>query len=168
MTDLLERAGFKVRHSMDVCVSTSCRLDGRAQGGAADTMRHRRDVPDAYCDEEIEPALHLTRRAICRGLFRKVWSGSGEVDRLLSRLRVPQAQSSRLFDPASGFGDAWQQICAASPALRSRTRLRPSELPRQIRLAKMIVRHLRLAAPSRSSARADTSRPAELFDAAFS
>jgi len=54
---------------MDVCVSTSCRFDGRATGGAADTMRYRHAIPDAPCDEEIEPALQATRRAYVKELF---------------------------------------------------------------------------------------------------
>jgi hypothetical protein len=72
LTEALDRAGFKVRHSMAVSVSTSCRLDGRAQGGAADTMRLRHAAPDSPCDDDLEPALKATRRALYRGILRKV------------------------------------------------------------------------------------------------
>jgi cellulose synthase/poly-beta-1,6-N-acetylglucosamine synthase-like glycosyltransferase len=73
LTSALNRAGFKTRHSMDVYVSTSCRFEGRATGGAADTMRYRHGVSDAPCDHDIEPALQATRRALCKGILRGRW-----------------------------------------------------------------------------------------------
>src|SRR5215813_1206064 len=45
----------------------------RANGGAADTMRYRRLIPDAACDADLEPALQTLRRAIMRGFWRKAW-----------------------------------------------------------------------------------------------
>src|ERR1700759_866164 len=72
-TAILEEKGLRVRPPLDVSVLTSCRLNGRATGGAADTMRHRRDVPNAPCDDELEPALATLRRAVMRGLF---WRGN--------------------------------------------------------------------------------------------
>ena len=36
-------------------------------------MRHRHAVPDAPCDEDIEPALQATRRALCKGFLRERW-----------------------------------------------------------------------------------------------
>lgn len=144
LTGALDRAGFKVRHSMDVCVMTSCRFEGRAIGGAADTMRHRHAVPDAPCDEEIEPALQVTRRALYKGTLRKRWSNGPTARAWPAGLTVPN-EIAGLFDGKHGeaFEDAWKTLCEFSPALKFRGTLRPSDLPRQIALAKMIVRRLR-------------------------
>jgi len=144
LTDALDRAGFKIRHSMDVCVSTSCRFDGRATGGAADTMRHRHAVPDAPCDKEIEPALQATRRALCKGILRERWTHGAAARAWPSALSV-SSEIAKLFDGtrACSFGDAWEAVCEHSQALKPAGPLRPSNLPRQIAIAKMIVRQLR-------------------------
>ena len=55
----------RVRHAPDITVVTSGRLDGRAAGGAADTMRLRCEVPESPCDERLEP--------VSRALFRYAW-----------------------------------------------------------------------------------------------
>jgi hypothetical protein len=143
LTETLDRAGFKVRHSMDVSVSTSCRFDGRATGGAADTMRHRHAVPDAPCDEEIEPALQATRRALLRGILRKRWTYGPGSRAWPASLAVPSEISS-LFDGRHSvpFKHAWEAVCDCSPVLSRPGPLRPSDLPRQISIAKMIVRQL--------------------------
>lgn len=133
-TDLLDRAGFRVRHSLDVSVTTSCRLDGRASVGAADTMRHRRDVPNAQCDAELEPALPTLRRAVLRGLLRKAWH-ERTFDVALRRRRQ-SSEVARLIAKNCSFNDALQELCMQHPA----TRLRPSDLPRQIAIAGFILR----------------------------
>jgi hypothetical protein len=144
MTGALDRAGFKIRHSMDVCVSTSCRFDGRATGGAADTMRHRHAVPDAPCDEDIEPALQATRRALCKGILRERWR-NGSTTRTWPAALPISSDIGKLFDGtrAHSFEEAWQAACGHGQALKPVGPLRPSELPRQIAIAKMIVRQLR-------------------------
>jgi hypothetical protein len=160
-TGLLDRRGFKVCHPLDVTVVTSCRLDGRACGGAADTMRHRRDVPDAECDAEIEPALKALRRAIMRGLLRKAWQ-DGRVERALQRFsHGPGLALAR----APSFNDAWDDLAAHHPDLKRGSPLRPSDLPRQIAAARLILRHLRAvdertAAPTGRSHRAVAFAPA--------
>ncbi len=145
LTKALERAGFKVRHSMNVCVSTSCRFDGRATGGAADTMRHRHAVPDAPCDEEIEPALRATRRALLKGKLRRRWL-NGSDGRPWPDGIVLSCEAVEMFDGTrrSSFEDVWEEVCEHSPPLKARSVLRPSDLPRQIAIAKMIVRQLRM------------------------
>ena len=143
LTETLDRAGFKVRHSMDVSVATSCRFDGRAMGGAADTMRHRHAVPDAPCDDEIEPALQATRRALLKGILRKRWIDGAGLRAWPTALAVPKEVCS-LFDGSrsSSFEDAWAAVCDCSSVLKRGCSLRPSDLPRQIAIAKIIVRHL--------------------------
>lgn len=164
LTVALDRAGFKVRHSMDVCVSTSCRFDGRAQGGAADTMRHRHQVPDAPCDDEFEPALQLVHRAIYKGVLRTLWSG--KFPRILpAELALTAEIAHGLTDPGIAFEDAWQTICLESPVLKRSRLLRPSDLPREIAMAEGIVRTLR--AKQKKIARDDTRHLGESLEAAF-
>ncbi|MDO9413292.1 MAG: glycosyltransferase [Pseudolabrys sp.] len=160
LTETLKRAGFKVRHSMDVSVSTSCRLDGRAQGGAADTMRLRHAEPDAPCDDDIEPALKTVRRAIYRGRLRKLLNGKP------APYNAPRAQ--RILDIAmqgmasdAVFDDVWQKLCRDTPALQLGGPLRPSQLPRQIAMANIVLRQLRLPVRSPKIVPGDTPLGAE-------
>jgi hypothetical protein len=149
LTYALDRAGFRVRHSMDVYVSTSCRLEGRARGGAAETMRYRHAVPDAPCDENMEPALQATRRALCRGILREQWT-NGPTARAWPSFLAVTTEIATLFDGrgACAFEDAWEAVRDSSEGLRTGSPLRPSDLPRQIAIAKMVVRQLRMS-PSR-------------------
>jgi hypothetical protein len=144
LTSALNRAGFKTRHSMDVYVSTSCRFEGRATGGAADTMRYRHGVSDAPCDHDIEPALQATRRALCKGILRGRWLNGPTAPPWPATL-VVSSEIACLFDGrrTCSFEDAWEAVCDRSQALKPTGPLRPSDLPRQITIAKMIVRHLR-------------------------
>jgi hypothetical protein len=155
LTGALDRAGFKVRHSMAVSVSTSCRLDGRAQGGAADTMRLRHAVPDAPCDDDLEPALQATRRAICRGQLRKLLDEAATPRGLPHRWRVAAAITDDLLRPGLEFHEAWQQLCRTSPILQRGAPLRPSDLPRQIAIARLILQQLRLPVSSPTTVPAD-------------
>jgi hypothetical protein len=168
LVEALNRAGFKVRHAMDVCVSTSCRFDGRARGGAADTMRHRHAVPDAPCDQNLEPALDATRRALCRRVLRVLWRAPGhELDVFLARLMVqPQSAASIQNGEPRGFADLWDRVSGESPVLARRQLLRPSDLPRQIAIAEMILRHLRARRPGAQTVPADTPRHGRWFAAA--
>ena len=141
-TAILEEKGFRVRHPLDVSVLTSCRLNGRATGGGADTMRHRRDVPNAPCDDELEPALATLRRAVMRGLLRR----ASEERKLGPAIERLYGEDWRPNCAASTFTDVWKQMEARHPKLRRGLPLRPSDLPRQIAVAKFILRHLRLKA----------------------
>jgi GT2 family glycosyltransferase len=156
LTETLARAGFKVRHSMDVSVSTSCRFEGRAAGGAADTMRHRHAVPDAPCDEELEPALQATRRALYRGVLRERWMNVPAA-RAWPAVLAELSEITALFDGerTCSFEEAWDAICDRTPAMKRGNPLRPSDLPRQIAIAKMIVRQLQLPARPRKIAQGD-------------
>jgi hypothetical protein len=139
-TAMLDRHGFKVRHALDVSVVTSCRLDGRAAGGAADTMRQRRDVPDAECDADLEPALPTLRRAIMRGLLRRAWENE-RIDIVLPRLARASDVAGTIYPT---FNDAWNAVCERRQDLQRGKSLRPSDLPRQIAIAQLILKHLRM------------------------
>lgn len=59
----LRAAGFRIRHPKDVRVLTSCRLEGRAPGGAADTLAHwiGRETSDRLTGlSPLEAALSTT------------------------------------------------------------------------------------------------------------
>lgn len=150
LTAALELAGLKVRHSMTVSVLTSCRLDGRAQGGAADTMRLRHEQTDAPCDGDLEPALQATRRAIYRGHLRRALQQRSALHLMPRRWNVSSAAMATLAESGVSFESAWRRICDDSPALRRGPALRPSELPRQITIARLILQQLRqrISAPT--------------------
>lgn len=148
LTASLEEAGFKVRHSLDVTVQTSCRLSGRATGGAADTMQRRLTDLDAPCDEDLEPALHLTRRALCRSFFRRAWRGDFDADTFSARVAIPPYLIPRLRAEEATFLEAWEAISVASSALSERRTLRPSELPREISAARLVLAALRTESPT--------------------
>ncbi|ABE37816.1 glycosyl transferase, family 2 [Rhodopseudomonas palustris BisB5] len=166
LTAALEHFGFKVRHSMAVSVSTSCRLDGRAQGGAADTMRLRHAETNAPCDDDLEPALQATRRAIYRGRLRRLLAERPKRPDLPRGWRISNATMELLTQPCVPFADAWQRISNDSPALRRGAPLRPSDLPRQIAIARMVLRQLRLEVSAPTIAPADISRHARRFEPA--
>ncbi|UDL95557.1 glycosyltransferase [Lichenihabitans sp. PAMC28606] len=141
----LGRAGFKVRHTLAVSVTTSARLDGRAVGGAADTMRFRHENPDAVCDADLEPAHLAWRRAFWKGYLRR-WH-HGEAHRPTARwafkLRLESAVADAIARENLLFDDLWAAVEAKSPRLRRRPALRPSELPAEIERAEAIIKRLR-------------------------
>ncbi|MCW6510898.1 glycosyltransferase [Lichenifustis flavocetrariae] len=145
LTRRLEASGFLVRHTMEVHVTTSCRFDGRAAGGAADTMRFRHENQDAPCDASFEPALAATRRALIKGRLRRRWglqpsfSQVGQMLALTDGILNTMAVSHR----ASGFDDFWEAVEALSPVLQRRHELRPSGLPNEIRRAEQVLRALK-------------------------
>ena len=133
LTRALELSGFKVRHSMKVCVQTSCRFDGRAIGGAADTMRLRHELPDAPCDDEMEPADHVVRRATIKGDLRHL-AEAGLLEQDANwvsylELQAREAIELRTTYSAHGFERFWLELNQASAPLKARTPVRPADLP---------------------------------------
>ena len=158
LTAALEEAGFKVRHSLDVTVQTSCRLSGRATGGAADTMQRRLSDLDAPCDDDLEPALHLTRRALVRSRFRTVWIGSRDEIDLALRLGISSDLIPRLRAEEATFLEAWYAVSEASPILTPRRTLRPSDLRREIVVARSVLAALRTDGPRTKASQDDRLR----------
>ncbi len=142
----LLRADARVRHDPDIVVVTSGRLDGRAPGGAADTMRERCAVPEAPCDPRLEP--------LRAALFRFAWGrrlrrlhATGRLARTglwAPWLRVPPLEAHRIAGLPT-LGAVLVAIEAASPLLAARP-LRPRALPRQIRAARLVLAGLRRGA----------------------
>lgn len=142
----------KVRHAPDIVVVTSGRLEGRAPGGAADTIRQRCEVPQSPCDLSLEP--------LPRALFRFAWRrrlralhASGRVDR--TRLWAPwlgiRAEEARTIARLPALGVILSAVEAASPLLASHP-LRPRQLATHIRLARAALRLVQgVARPARAA-----------------
>ncbi|AWN52887.1 glycosyl transferase [Methylobacterium sp. 17Sr1-1] len=163
----LLRADARVRHAPGLVVVTSGRLDGRAPGGCADTMRQRCAVPETPCDPRLEP--------LTRALFRYAWRrrlrslhGAGRLARTgawAPWLRVPPAEARRIAGLPT-LGAVLAAVEAASPLLAPRP-LRPRALPRHILAARLLLAGLRrggqgwrrLVAPKSGRAEALASLP---------
>ena len=133
----------RVRHEPTITVVTSGRLDGRAPGGAADTMKLRCDVPESPCDPRLE--------ALTSALFRYAWR------RRLRRLHVSgRIGRTHLWAPWLSIGGDEARAIArfetlglvlagierVSPRL-AYVPLRPAELPPRIRAAGLLLRVVR-------------------------
>ncbi|TGD98325.1 glycosyltransferase family A protein [Methylobacterium nonmethylotrophicum] len=153
----LLRADARLRHAPDIVVVTSGRLDGRAPGGAADTMRRRCDAPESPCDPRLEP--------LARALFRFAWGrrlrrlhAAGRLERTLlwaPWLGIGRGEARRIARLPT-LGARLAAIEGASPLLAFRP-LCPGVLPGQIRRARTVLAGLRLGA--RGLRRLATSGP---------
>jgi GT2 family glycosyltransferase len=129
----------KVRHDPSIEVMVSGRVEGRAPGGMADTMRRRIVRQDEFADEMAEPASDAFRRYSLRQRARSAWRGGTDLaladDLSLSPAKVAAALSCRYF------GGAWALLEAGSPVLRRRP-IRFTELPAEIETARSLLRGL--------------------------
>ena len=134
LAQALDDAGFLIRHSTAAAVTTSCRFDSRAPGGAGDTMRARHENLDAPCDSDVETADRLFRRARLRGLLRRRHAAGRLGDDLAwgDRLGLDRAAARAIATDRTPFARLWRRVEAESPALRLGKALRPSALAREI------------------------------------
>ncbi len=141
--EALRQANFVVRQDPGIVVTTSGRLEGRAVGGAADTMRLRCERPDSLCDDRLERLDRALRRVLWRRWLRRAYADDRlHAGRLWpSVLGLPSATAAAAAILPS-FSHAHAAIEAASPQLAYRP-LPPSRLPRQIRLAEFLLKALR-------------------------
>src|SRR5579863_5050994 len=139
--EALRRVDARIRHAPEVRVVVSGRIQGRAAGGMADTIRRRLVSSDETLDERLEPARMAAERARMRGYARQLRSAEKPSDRsidLLSlRSMVPVGQIKELLGSAR-FGEAWFQLESRSPALR-RLPVFLRDLPTQRRVAQAIL-----------------------------
>lgn len=141
----LKRMDARIRHSPDVRVVVSGRVDGRAVGGMADTIRRRLANSDEVMDERFEPARIATQRAWIRGLLRKIWGAGRSMPNraaLLSRLSSIVGLEIEPLFRLSYFGEAWAQLETHSPALR-KSQVRLSDLPNEMQIARTILESLK-------------------------
>lgn len=149
-----------VRHDPDILVVTSGRLDGRAPGGAADTMKLRCEVPDSPCDPRLEPLPRALFRFAWRRRLRRLHA-SGRLAR--TRSWAPwlglRADDARAIARLPTLGAVLAAVEAASPYLVYRS-LRPRALPRHTRWANAALPLLRGAARITQAARPRGAEPA--------
>lgn len=148
----------RIRHDPDILVVTSGRLDGRAPGGAADTMKLRCAEPESPCDPRLE--------ALPRALFRFGWRrrlrrlhASGRIDRV--GLWAPwlgiRSDEARAIARLPTLGAMLAAMEAASPYLAYRP-LRPAQLGLHIRMAGAVLSLVRTVARRGGSRRAVRAR----------
>ena len=148
-------AGGRVRHSLAAQVAVSCRLDGRAAGGMAATIRQRALDPGPGLRPGLGagPGLAAARalaRPPCVACTGRHPPSPFEHWAALLQLT---AAAARQGHGSEHFGAAWAVLEQASPVLAYRP-LSPRELPGQIAVAERLLADLRraiLAARSRCS-----------------
>lgn len=136
----------KIRFDPAIQVITSGRVNGRAPGGVADTLRTRSVEPEAFCDEALEPFRIAIKRARSRRRLRSLRQpgARSETERWAGILRVSR-DDARLIAEADTFGRAWSIAEAGSSLLRRRM-LTPADLPSEIAGARRALAHLRKCA----------------------
>ena len=160
--DAVRSAGFVVRHAPDIEVITSGRLDGRAVGGVADTIKLRCERPQAPCDDRLEPLRCFIVRSVIARMLRKRYAAqtNGPIWPWAFALNLPHATTRALLNMPLYAARA--SIEAASPRLVCRP-LTPVKLPRQIWLAELVASVLRALVHRRPAAgRADSAVSAPL------
>jgi GT2 family glycosyltransferase len=132
----------QVRHDPKISVVVSGRIEGRAQGGMADTIRRRIVKQDEFADERVEPAWASFYRVRMKHRFSLLWREPNDVRlyRLARLLAVaPKALTEAVGTPY--FGLAWSRIEPAS-SLLSQRRVRFVDLPREMAIARGIYSRL--------------------------
>jgi hypothetical protein len=128
-----------IRHDSSIRVIVSGRIDGRAHGGMADTIRRRLIRQDEFTDESVEPARCAVRRYFLRHLVRRAWA-TGNPSPLLSTLGLSAPViCGALLLPY--FGAAWAALEDLIPVL-SRQRVRFQDLPVEIINAEKLIRQI--------------------------
>ena len=137
----LRRVDAAIRHAPEIQVVVSGRIDGRARGGMADTMRRRIVRQDEWIDDRLEPAFPRLRRALLRRRFRAARKDTNRSPSLAHALGLPPAGlAPSLASPFLGAG--WAEIEAQSPVLR-RQGVRRADLARETAAADVILARLR-------------------------
>lgn len=130
----------RIRHDPNITVTVSGRIEGRAQGGMADTIRRRIGHQDEYADERIEPALVALQRLRMKqrfSLLRDETTGL-RLNELATALAVtPNAVADAIAAPYFGLG--WCLLAETSPILQRR-RVAFLNLPRETATARSILR----------------------------
>ena len=146
----LRRADARIRHAPDVCVTVSGRIDGRAAGGMADTIRRRLVTPDAFLDDALERAANRVRRARLRAEVRALFQGRGNAPSWLSRELGCDAASLDAALRQGTFGMAWETIEGMADGLAP-VRVPVADLADETRKARRVVASLRAGRAARLS-----------------
>ncbi len=138
----LRRVDARIRHAPDVSVTVSGRIDGRAVGGMADTIRRRLVTPDAFLDDALEPAANHVRRARLRAEVRRLLQGQGDAPSWLTQELGCDAASLNAALKQGMFGVAWGIIEGMAAGLMP-VRVPVAALANETRKARRVVATLR-------------------------
>lgn len=128
MFDAVWRRDGLIRHDPRPHVTVSARLVGRAQGGMADALASRHG-DDYLCDDLLEPAADLERRARLRHAARAAFA-AGHFVRWSAEAGVDPALAAEAGDPPH-FGEAWQHL-EANWALLAKRRIAARDMPAEL------------------------------------
>ncbi|WP_312893118.1 glycosyltransferase [Ancylobacter sonchi] len=135
-----------IRHDPTIVVSTSARLEGRAAGGCATTLKRRCEAHDSPGDEKLEALPAALRRVILRRRFRQAFTTDFRAAEWECRLAMPPG--SLQDGTPRHFGEAWRKVEALCPLLARRP-LRPVEMERHLLAAQRMLAGLeRRSAPA--------------------
>lgn len=133
LVEKLRRVDARIRHAPDIVVHVSGRLEGRAAGGMAETIKRRIIRQDALTDEKLEPAVDAFRRAVAQARLRSVRQGREDEAAFAQDLLIPPADMRQILR-ANFHGQAWADIQTLSPVLHRR-RVAFADLARETRIA---------------------------------
>jgi GT2 family glycosyltransferase len=136
LAERIEAHDFKVRYSNLAVVETSCRMEGRTDGGMAGALRARAFEDDPFADEWLEPTAAFALRYRLRGVLRAVWPNETDLRRVLSECLNPATADRLLARPRPRFSGAF--IAEAEKVL-PRTRLRLSDCKRELPLLQALI-----------------------------
>jgi len=129
-------ADAKIRHAPDIEVPVSGRLNGRAQGGMAESLSRRARQPDRETDAALEPAVDAYRRVLAKARLRALGNDKRAAEILARDLLIdPDLLTVALR--SGTFGAAWAIVQRLSPVLRRR-RVKFADLARETRQAMAI------------------------------
>ena len=137
LIESLRMIDARVRHDPQISVVVSGRIEGRAGGGMADTIRRRIIRQDEFVDDRIEPAWLAFRRLLLKGHFGFLRRDSAGLHEFAKLMAVAPAL---MMDAVAAryFGRGWSRIEKASPLLSPR-RVRFADLPRETEIAQGIL-----------------------------
>ncbi len=139
----LRRIDARVRHAPAVHVTVSGRVEGRAQGGMADTIRRRLLKPDEFLDDRLEPAAACAHRAVCRAELHRAFNEPPvDLSSMANRLGLKQS-IVRDFLRATYFGMAWEAAEVIAPTLQY-SRVPVTKLSSEAAIARKILAKLRV------------------------
>ena len=138
----LRRMDARIRHAPEVHVTVSGRIDGRAEGGMADTIRRRIIKPDEFLDDRLEPAAACAHRALCRAELRRAFDDpTADLSALSARLGLSEGFIGDVLR-LEYFGMAWERAEASAPTLLY-SRVPVATLASEMMAARTILAHLR-------------------------